>query len=372
MKGECVSMEHYIYHCIILIILINKNLRMVEKLLQNHPNKKQYPVSSDDFKDLSDDSQAHKRILVINAILMVVSIILLILWLTIAVWNVPNWDYANFLTIAQYIWIAFGVAFALQVVISSWVANAPIREQKLYYKLTNTGNLNRAKRQGLRLDLYSVYEIHLWPETLEFYPLEWRVELHKYRFKYLPLARQQTYMDSLKKWWGISSKKDAMETLEHLLRGMHAPLFARDAKENYGFIGELVEKLNLPKEYEHQLLNPINGYPPQLIWAFDLWRAVSVARSAFSARYLTEDEAWGYILRASELSFEVFESYDSFLKNMILGRAFWGGDDMIQDDLKGMQDFSNCTWPMKSLPWNKKSDQILPEYIMNGFGVTRY
>lgn len=345
---------------------------MVEKLLQNHPNKKEYPVSSDDFKDLSDDSKTHKTLLGINAILMLTSIILLILWLTIAVWRFPNWDYAKFLKIAQYIWIVFGMTFALQVIVASWVSNAPIREQKLYYKLTNTGNLNRTKRQGLRLDLYSVYEMHLWSETLEFYPLKWRVELHKHRFKYLRLVDQQTYVDSLKKWWRIQSKKDVTETIEQLLSGMHAPSFALTAKNNPSFIRELLDKLNFSKDYEYQLLSTTNGYPPQLIWAFDLWRAISVARTAYSARYLTEDEAWGYILRATELSFDIFESYDSFLKNMILGRAFWGGDDMIHEDLKDMQEFANCTWPIKSLPWNKKSDQVLPEYIQNGFGMMRY
>lgn len=345
---------------------------MVEKLLQNHPNKKQYPVSSDDFKDLSDDSKTHKTLVGINALLMLISVILLILWLTIAVWSFPNWDYAKFLKIAQYIWMIFGVTFALQVIVASWVSNAPIREQKLYYKLTNTGNLNRAKRQGLRLDLYSVYEICLWSETLEIYPLKWRVELHQHQFKYLRLADQHTYVDSLKKWWSIQSKKDVVETIEQLLSGMHAPSFARTAKNNPSFISELLEKLNLPKDYEHQLLNATNGYPPQLIWAFDLQRSIHVARVAYSARYLTEDEAWGYILRASALSFDIFESYDSFLKNLILGRAFWGGDERIQEDEELMMAFIHCDWPIKSLPWNKKSDQILPAYIQNGFGVTRY
>lgn len=345
---------------------------MVEKLLQNHPNQRQYPVSSDDFKNLADDGKVYKKLLGINAILMVVSIILLILWLTISVWNLPNWDYDKFLTIAQYIWMIFGVTFIVQFIMDLWITHAPIREQKLYYKLTNTGNLGRAKRQGLRLDLYNIYDINLWSETLEVYPLRWRVELHKDRFKYLPLADHQVYVDSLKQWWNIHSKNDVTETLEHLLRGMHAPLFAQKAKAEPRFVRELLAKLELPKDYENQLIHSVNGYPPQLIWAFDLWRTVSVARSAFSARYLTEEETWEYILRSSQLSFEIFESYESFLNNMRLGRAFWGGDDMIHEDLQFIEEFANCRWPIKALPWNKKSDQALPEYIVNGFGIIRY
>ncbi len=59
--------------------------------------------------------------------------------------------------------------------------------------------------------------------------------------------------------------------------------------------------------------------------AYDWGRAVTVARVARGAGYLTEREARGFIARAALLSAQAFDSWREFAVSYLLGRAIWGG-----------------------------------------------
>lgn len=346
---------------------------MTKPLLQNHPWSQQFPAHHSQFEESRRGGKLFLLSVLIEFILIIAAIICLALWAITAMTGWLSWDYDAFLTVANYVWIATGVGFIVVMIIHLREANAPIRTQKLYYKLTNTGHLSRAKRQALALDLFSVYDNGFWSETLEHFPQAWRVKGHESKFKLMHIANPDDSRNSLEQWWGITSPETARSTIEQLLQGMHTPIFAKMIKSSPYFVLDTFEKLNFSKEdainLAHPVFNSTGGYPPQLIWAFDLWRAVSVSRNAFAAQYLTMEEAWDYILRASNLAFEIFPDRESFYNNVYLGRIFWGHDAIVAETIEIIETFKNCDWPQRSLPWNPRGKTPLSMDMQTGFGT---
>ena len=82
-----------------------------------------------------------------------------------------------------------------------------------------------------------------------------------------------------------------------------------------GFVGEAAELKNI---------NPA---------AWDMGRMVCVARWCYACGYITEDMAWKYIFFAQKESARLYENWEDFGKAYVTGRAIWGGEDGILDEM---------------------------------------
>lgn len=66
--------------------------------------------------------------------------------------------------------------------------------------------------------------------------------------------------------------------------------------------------------------------PPITAKAYDLGRAVTVARMAVGAAYLQEDDALHVASRAGRIALQLFAGWPDYARSYVLGRAIWGGD----------------------------------------------
>ena len=153
---------------------------------------------------------------------------------------------------------------------------------------------------------------------------------------------------SLKESWGITTKDEAVDTLEWLKNEGHRKAFneflhnAADAfsprsigKYNFTQLDNLKEALPelcqrgfvggpgaLPEEdFRASMLENINAA------AWDMGRMVNVARWCYDNGYISEEQAWEYILAAESESASVYSGWEEFGKSYIIGRALWNGAD---------------------------------------------
>lgn len=88
------------------------------------------------------------------------------------------------------------------------------------------------------------------------------------------------------------------------------------------------------------------------ISAWDFGRLVTVARSAFSADYIDEQTAWGYIREAYRLTIQEYSNWKEVAAAYLVGRGMWGGDTMMLDGLYGIAE--DCIAKEDS-PWKTTS-----------------
>lgn len=67
--------------------------------------------------------------------------------------------------------------------------------------------------------------------------------------------------------------------------------------------------------------------------AWDLGRAVFVARVCFERRFLSETEVWGYLVKAYAQAVQNFDSWEGFARSYIIGRSFWSVGTDASDTL---------------------------------------
>lgn len=91
------------------------------------------------------------------------------------------------------------------------------------------------------------------------------------------------------------------------------------------------------------------------ILAWDLCRLVSVSRFGAAANYLTDDEAWQWILDAASTLRNVFSSWQKMADNYLVGREFAAiglGDTEVSIAVKKLLDKENSLSPWNTIPWN--------------------
>lgn len=111
------------------------------------------------------------------------------------------------------------------------------------------------------------------------------------------------------------------------------------------------------------------GKPKPLLWGFDLWRVIAMSREAFMAGYVSEEEAWKNILKASALIYYLFDDFESFFDNRRLGAAYWSNDLKTTTSHMDRWKLYNeqCDWPQKDLPWTMASVPDISDEMRTGF-----
>lgn len=341
-------------------------------LLQNHPSWRTFPISVTELRsDDRDMDDGYFRLYTLAFLLgFFVSIVMLIVWGIFTWTSVLTWSYAGFILGAKICWGVTAALLGAIIVRYVQLRRKPKQEQKLYNRLTGIDWLSKEKREALRLTLIEDYDSGFWSETLEYYPLEWKVAGKEHLFTRFLLAKEATYISSMQKWWSIEHSADLKNTIAQLLKGMHAPLYAQEWQRNSALIRELHNLTALPDSFITATVAPNGNYPPMLVWAFDLQRAINLARSGYMARYLTEDEAWDYILRAADLIYNIFPDLDTYHQNWLLGCAYWSrSTERVALMQTSMMTLKSCDWPMMTLKWRKRREGALSPEILTGFGL---
>jgi len=133
----------------------------------------------------------------------------------------------------------------------------------------------------------------------------------------------------LRKWWGITSREQAVETLDWLEKIGHRHSYQTEDRS---------------RKREHQ--------PPIPYLAWDYCRLVWVAGVSYVAGYLSEEEAWQRIMPAARAIQANYSSWREMGEDYLRGRQRWNGRHDPQFD-HIFQLLTNPDDPTS--PWNKNA-----------------
>lgn len=101
---------------------------------------------------------------------------------------------------------------------------------------------------------------------------------------------------------------------------------------------------------ENGYLGKIEDVANSSIFAWDMGRLVLVTRCCCELGYIPKDVAWKYMEFARKKSCEIYLDWKEFAQGYILGRAMWGGSNLI---LNGVIKITNGLLEDKNSPWKK-------------------
>jgi hypothetical protein len=161
---------------------------------------------------------------------------------------------------------------------------------------------------------------------------------------------RQRLIQGLSENWDVSSTDSARSTLAWLLGEGHrvhfsdAVAIARSPKNTWKQAAQKFQDSERMLEYaEHWSETEAELRAAGMlqsekdvargISSWDLGRAINLARMAYDAGYIAEDEAWVAIKQAAGLARSQFGSWNELAQSYILGRAMWSGSGMMLDGL---------------------------------------
>lgn len=180
----------------------------------------------------------------------------------------------------------------------------------------------------------------------------------------------------LGRWWGISTARDARDTLEYLCQNgfdTYFPFvyqaFLLDKEEEQDQIfqqnmpsqedyNKAVEQLhNLKETYEELVECGVISSKEDVgrygVIGWDAGRINFMARACYDANYISEAEAWEYIDKAYDLAHSHFTSWHDLAMSYVIGRAMWGGTGAHNSGMKLLADdlLSKPNSPWVQIEW---------------------
>ncbi|MED5371763.1 MAG: DUF1266 domain-containing protein [Myxococcota bacterium] len=246
----------------------------------------------------------------------------------------------------------------LLAILALWGMRARVRDQTRYYKLGKVQPLSPEQRAALQLDVLNATS-GVWMETLEYWPCERRVG--DVRFGSFELATPAEALEALERDWGVVDRESWLQTANALVRGLHSQHLAREMAGDAApqVRADLSALTGLPPQAVDQALKAHNG-APALVWAWDLARVIPHCRNGYTAGLITEAEAWGWMLSASETARTLYPTRQAFLDGYRLGHAFWAGDpEACGRRLEATQAYQRLgdLVPWQPLPFSALSEQ---------------
>lgn len=276
--------------------------------------------------------------------------------------------------------MAWIVGFSLVVVgLAGWAGVRtllrPRREQRRYHRLRGTIPLTAEQQEWLRPIAWAAFRSAQWAETLEPEPRSVGLTARQQRsFIVLNLRDPAYWQEQLSREWNIVDGREAVALVEELsVRGYHSFPFAGVMRAEGGeqSAGHLAALLDVPRERVLAAVNPAGRRPPRLVWAFDLWRAAHVTRTAYAAGYLDEATTWQYLRRISRVIFALFDSEEEYVFNVRLGHAFWCNDlAAVRERARLVEGYLASRWPARTRPWPRNEGYVpISEAMATGFAV---
>lgn len=200
-----------------------------------------------------------------------------------------------------------GIAAVFIVYITVLYIFTKKRKQKKLddFKLSNVEK-PLTQQQEKRLALGAILFYSRGENILNFYPNDINFDEYKYG-----LAQQ----------WGITNAEEAKETLTNLLElqvSHQIDAVLQDPSEDLSKIQKQIAKgLKIDLSMVEQT---------QSTYAWDICRAVSLAKWCFWSGYLSEGEAWNIIEHAEKIALEHGASWTDYTVSFLLGRTIQGYD----------------------------------------------
>jgi Protein of unknown function (DUF1266) len=183
----------------------------------------------------------------------------------------------------------------------------------------------------------------------------------------------QRLSEGLAENWQITSQTSARQTIEWLLNAGHRALYpdalsilqshepadwqavaasrSDQPEQLLSFIENLAETR---KSLQDEGFLSSDKDLARGILAWDMARAITLARAAYDLRYMSESEAWTVIRHAAGAVFQEFSSWEELAKSYIIGRAMWAGESVMLDGLmtiardcltEGESPWKRLAWP---------------------------
>lgn len=159
---------------------------------------------------------------------------------------------------------------------------------------------------------------------------------------------------TLRQWWGVRNRNDLLRTLVWLETDGHRRRFEHvganpPAQMESADDPEAVHAIRVARANYARL-----GKKSLLGW--DYARFVSLCRWGYLAGYLTEDEAWQWIMpKARELQ-KTFDSWADLGENYLVGREFWSLEETMTHGWRYRAAYdrllTNPDSPWVRFPWN--------------------
>ncbi|MGE7776551.1 DUF1266 domain-containing protein [Chitinophaga sp. NPDC101104] len=136
-----------------------------------------------------------------------------------------------------------------------------------------------------------------------------------------PESNINEYIGGLQQQWEITNSAEAKDTLNGLLALQRStefePIFLQPSKELSGIQKDIAKGLGLDLASVAQVKSA---------YAWDICRAVSLAKWCYWAGYLTENETWGVMKAASEIAATKGKNWSDYTVSFLLGRTIQGFD----------------------------------------------
>lgn len=136
-----------------------------------------------------------------------------------------------------------------------------------------------------------------------------------------PESNLNEYVGGLAQQWEVTNTEEAKETLDDLLLLQRSsefdPIFLESSKELSSIQKDISKGLGLD-------LNTVTQV--QSTYAWDICRAVSLAKWCYWAGYLTENETWDVMKKASDIATTKGENWTDYTISFLLGRTIQGFD----------------------------------------------
>ncbi|MBS7253690.1 DUF1266 domain-containing protein [Flavobacterium branchiicola] len=129
------------------------------------------------------------------------------------------------------------------------------------------------------------------------------------------------YVGGLRQQWEITNATEAKETLNDLL------LLQRSTEFDPVFVESTNELAKIQKDISKGLGLDFNSIAQvKSAYAWDVCRAVSLAKWCYWVGYLTESETWEIMKKASDIATEKGENWQDYTISFLLGRTIQGFD----------------------------------------------
>ena len=135
--------------------------------------------------------------------------------------------------------------------------------------------------------------------------------------------REDEFIYGLRNQWNVKEYDSAIQRLNDLIA-------LKKSKEMDRHISNMRDNPEFQKTYERmsrELAIPVNSIKDiNSTYAWDISRAISIARWSFWSGYITEEEAWKYINEAASLAQSLGSNWGEYTCSFLLGRILHGYD----------------------------------------------
>ncbi len=136
-----------------------------------------------------------------------------------------------------------------------------------------------------------------------------------------PKGEIDSYMPGLKSAWGVYSKESAFERIQALIDLERSTEFDQQLKSQSPEVDKIRKRIAKELKIDIQEAQKVNS-----TYAWDLGRAVPLAKWSYWCGYLSEDEFWKLTNQATEKASQIGRGWTDYTVSFLLGRTMQGFD----------------------------------------------